>query len=154
MVVSEMNERLSPKKAPPTTIPVMKARFMSVFSAMPAATGTSATMVPTEVPMESEMKQAARKMPASSRLSGSRRSGRVNGPDIFGTLGECACQDENPDHQYDVLVGCADGILQHSLIQAQAFGDAYRIDRGYHESNRDGDFIEVVYNDGGHQIQA
>lgn len=62
MVVSEMNERLSPKKAPPTTIPVMKARFMSVFSAMPAATGTSATMVPTEVPMESEMKQAARKM--------------------------------------------------------------------------------------------
>ena len=45
-------------------------------------------------------------------------------------------------------------ILQHSLIQAQGFGDAYRIDRGYHESNRDGDFIEVVYNDGGHQIQA
>ena len=77
MVVSEMNERLSPKKAPPTTIPVMRARFMSVFSAMPAATGTSATMVPTEVPMESEMKQAARKMPASSRLSGSRRSVRL-----------------------------------------------------------------------------
>lgn len=125
---------------------------------MPAATGTSATMVPTEVPMESEMKQAARKMPASSRLSGKQEKrkvdGRVNGPDIFGTLGECACQDENPDHQHDVLVGCADGILQHSLIQAQAFGDAYRIDRGYHESNRDGDFIEVVYNDGGHQIQA
>ena len=35
------------------------------------------SMVPTEVPMESEMKQAARKMPASSRLSGSRRSVRL-----------------------------------------------------------------------------
>ena len=67
IVVSEMNERLSPKKAPPTTIPAMKARFISVLSAMPATTGTNATMVPTEVPMESEMKQAARKMPASSR---------------------------------------------------------------------------------------
>ena len=33
-------------------------------------------MVPTEVPMESEMKQAARKMPASSRWSGRRRSVR------------------------------------------------------------------------------
>ena len=76
IVVSEMNERLSPKKAPPTTIPAMKARFISVLSAMPATTGTNATMVPTEVPMESEMKQAARKMPASSRWSGSRRSVR------------------------------------------------------------------------------
>lgn len=108
--------------------------------------------------MESEMKQAARKMPAQQQIVRQQKKrkvdGRVNGPDIFGTLGECACQDENPDHQHDVLVGCADGILQHSLIQAQAFGDAYRIDRGYHESNRDGDFIEVVYNDGGHQIQA
>ena len=46
-------------------------------------------------------------------------------PDIFGALGECACQDENPDHQHDILVGCADGILQHSLIQAQAL-DVYK----------------------------
>ena len=43
----------------PVSYTHLKARFMSVFSAMPAATGTSATMVPTEVPMESEMKQAA-----------------------------------------------------------------------------------------------
>ena len=35
------------------------------------ATGVSATIVPTLVPIEREMKQAAMKMPASSRLSGS-----------------------------------------------------------------------------------
>ena len=75
MVVSEMNERLSPKKAPPTTIAVMKPMFMPVFSAMPAMTGTKATTVPTEVPMDKEMKQAATKNPAKSRLPG--RSWRV-----------------------------------------------------------------------------
>ena len=72
IVVSEMNERLSPKKAPPTTMATMKGRDTSVFSARPMATGASATMVPTEVPTEMEMKQAARKMPANSSWSGRR----------------------------------------------------------------------------------
>ena len=80
--------------------------------------------------------------------------GCINGPDIFGALGECACQDENPDHQHDILVGCADGILQHALVQAQPFGDAYCINRRCHESNRDGDFIKIIYDDRCHQIQA
>ena len=80
--------------------------------------------------------------------------GCINGSDIFGALGECACQDENPDHQHDILVGCADGILQHALVQAQSFGDAYCINRRCHESNRDGDFIKIIYDDRCHQIQA
>ena len=63
-VVSEMNERLSPKKAPPTIIAVMKDWPIPVSAAMPVAMGTRATMVPTEVPMAMEMKQAARKKPA------------------------------------------------------------------------------------------
>lgn len=74
MVVSEIKERLSPKKAPPTTIPTMKARFMSVFSAMPTTTGTNATIVPTEVPIEMDIKQAAKKTPANKRLSGNKWS--------------------------------------------------------------------------------
>ena len=72
MVVSEMKERLSPKKAPPTMIAVMKgvltnapeAPVRASSSAIPAATGTRATMVPTLVPIDMEMKQAARKSPA------------------------------------------------------------------------------------------
>ena len=41
-----------------------------VFSASPTATGVSATIVPTLVPIDRDMKQAAMKIPASSRLSG------------------------------------------------------------------------------------
>lgn len=76
MVVSEMNERLSPKKAPPTTIPMSHASFIVVCSASPAATGPRATIVPTEVPTESDTKQAARKSPAGSSEPGSRWSVR------------------------------------------------------------------------------
>ena len=63
-VVSEIKDRLSPKKAPPTMMAVMKGMLMPASAAMPEAMGTSATMVPTEVPMAMEMKQAARKRPA------------------------------------------------------------------------------------------
>ena len=72
-----MKERLSPKKEPPTTIAVIKARLISVLAAMPAATGARATMVPTDVPMESEIKQEARNTPASSRFSGSSQRVRL-----------------------------------------------------------------------------
>ena len=71
-VVSEMNERLSPKNDPPTTTAVIMATLVSVVWAMPAAMGTRATMVPTLVPMLSEMKQAATKSPARSILPGRR----------------------------------------------------------------------------------
>lgn len=74
IVVSEMNERLSPKKAPPTTMAVSQASFMPVSPARPAATGTSATTVPTEVPIENETKHEARNSPAGRRLPGSRWS--------------------------------------------------------------------------------
>ena len=74
MVVSEINDRLSPKKAPPTTMAASHASFSPVSAARPAATGTSATTVPTEVPTEKETKQAARKSPAGSRFPGSRWS--------------------------------------------------------------------------------
>ena len=71
MVVSEMNDRLSPKKAPPTTTAVIMGREHPVCWATPRATGVRATMVPTEVPTLREMKQAARNSPGSSQLSGS-----------------------------------------------------------------------------------
>ena len=71
MVVSDINDRLSPKSDPPTTTATINGSAISVRSASPTATGVSATMVPTLVPIDNEMKQAARKMPANSKLSGS-----------------------------------------------------------------------------------
>ena len=70
IVVSEMNERLSPKKEPPTTMAVMNAVEIPVSAAMPVATGVRATIVPTLVPTDMEMKQDARKSPANSSLPG------------------------------------------------------------------------------------
>lgn len=54
MVVSEMNDRLSPKKEPPTTMATMKGRSIPALCANPVATGVRATIVPTPVPIESE----------------------------------------------------------------------------------------------------
>ena len=59
-----MNERLSPKNAPPTTIATSHAVSQLSFVARAVTTGVSATIVPTDVPMESDMKQAAMNMPA------------------------------------------------------------------------------------------
>src|SRR5574344_2479208 len=70
IVVSEINERLSPKKAPPTTIAVIRGIFAPVEWARHAAMGVSATIVPTLVPIESEIKQAAINSPARSILPG------------------------------------------------------------------------------------
>ena len=71
IVVSEMNERLSPKKAPPTIMAVIIGVESPVWVAMPVAMGTNATIVPTEVPMDIEMKQAARNSPARMSFPGS-----------------------------------------------------------------------------------
>ena len=70
IVVSEMKDRLSPKNEPPTTMAMTIAKSAPVCEATPAAIGVRATMVPTEVPIDNDMKHAARKSPASSICSG------------------------------------------------------------------------------------
>ena len=70
IVVSEMKERLSPKREPPTTKATRRGSDVSVDCAIPVAMGVSATMVPTLVPMEREIKQAPRNRPAISICSG------------------------------------------------------------------------------------
>ena len=70
MVVSEIKDRLSPKKAPPTISPVSIANERPDWPAIPDAIGTRATTVPTLVPMDIEMKHDARNSPASSHLPG------------------------------------------------------------------------------------
>ena len=63
-------DRLSPNMAPLTTTPSIRASGIPVLSAIPTATGAKATIVPTDVPTEMDMKQAARKIPAANRLPG------------------------------------------------------------------------------------
>ena len=74
MVVSEIMERLSPNIAPPTTEPRQSPSEIPTLSVSPIAIGARATMVPTEVPMEIEMKHATRKSPQTSRFAGTNAS--------------------------------------------------------------------------------
>ena len=66
MVVSEIIDRLSPNMAPPTMAPRHSAPASSVLSATPQAMGASAAMVPTDVPIEMEMKHAIRNKPGNT----------------------------------------------------------------------------------------
>ena len=70
MVVSDIKERLSPKKAPPVTAAIIIGRDIPDSSHIPVAIGTSATTVPTEVPMQMEIIAAARKTPGRSISAG------------------------------------------------------------------------------------
>ena len=70
MVVSEINERLSPKSEPPTMTAVSSGTLEPVELATPAAMGVRATMVPTLVPTDMDTKHAARKRPARIILPG------------------------------------------------------------------------------------
>ncbi len=74
MVVSEINDRLSPKKAPPITAATYMAVGAPAAPAISAARGARATTVPTEVPTDSDMKHAARNMPGNSICGGNTRS--------------------------------------------------------------------------------
>ena len=69
-MVSEIKERLSPNMAPLTTTALISAGEMPVCAARPAATGVSATIVPTEVPTETDMTHAAKNTPAANTLPG------------------------------------------------------------------------------------
>ena len=70
IVVSDINDRLSPNIAPLTTTPNISASGIPVLLAMPTATGDKATIVPTDVPTDMEIKQAAINTPAASKLPG------------------------------------------------------------------------------------
>ena len=76
MVVSLMTDRLSPKKAPPTTAAATTGSVIVVASAKPVAIGISATIVPTLVPIQIEVRHAAMNRPANAKLVGRMRSVR------------------------------------------------------------------------------
>ena len=66
MVVSEIIERLSPNIAPDTTAPRHRGRVKSVASLIPTAMGARATIVPTDVPIDMEIKQPIKNRPSTA----------------------------------------------------------------------------------------
>lgn len=70
MVVSEINDRLSPKYAPPRTMATKNGRLSPVLSDNDTANGVKATTVPTDEPMDRDMKQATINIPAGINSRG------------------------------------------------------------------------------------
>ena len=70
IVVSEMNERLSPNMAPPTTTPTQKGSERPPFCETAQAIGARTEIVPTLVPIAMEIRQAIRKSPGTANLPG------------------------------------------------------------------------------------
>ena len=70
IVVSEMKDRLSPNMAPPMTEPMHKGREKPDTSDTATAMGVMRVMVPTEVPMAVDTKQAATNSTAAEAQAG------------------------------------------------------------------------------------
>ena len=71
MVVSEMIDRLSPNIAPPRTAPSTTTRSRPEASATPSAIGTTAAIVPMDVPIASEISAASTNRPGRISPGGS-----------------------------------------------------------------------------------
>ena len=69
-MVSEIKDRLSPNMAPPITEPTHSAREKPDTLDTAAAMGTMSVMVPTEVPMAVDTKQAATNNTATEAQAG------------------------------------------------------------------------------------
>ena len=70
IVVSEINDRLSPNIAPPTTIPTQSASGRSPFWETAQAIGASTEIVPTLVPIAMEIRQAITNNPGIANFPG------------------------------------------------------------------------------------
>ena len=74
IVVSEIKERLSPNMAPPITEATQNARLNPDAVETAAAIGVRSVMVPTEVPIATDTKQATTNSTATENLAGIRLS--------------------------------------------------------------------------------
>ena len=76
MVVSEMNERLSPNMAPPMTLATHSGRLKPDADDTATAMGVISVMVPTDVPMASDTKQLTTNSTATANCTGTTESSR------------------------------------------------------------------------------
>lgn len=114
-------------------------------------------MVPTEVPTASEMKQATRKSPPTSRLGGDESEGeldgRVDGAHRLGGAGEGSGEDEDETHHHDVDVAHAVGEEFDLAAQRRLVAEEERGGGGDEEGDGHGDLVEVAGDDGEPEIK-
>ena len=77
IVVSDTIDRLSPNIAPQTTAAMQIARGKPAVCAIPAPIGANAAIVPTEVPIDVDIKQAMMKRPTTANFPGSMDKNRL-----------------------------------------------------------------------------
>ena len=94
IVVSDINDRLSPKKEPPTTTATNIGMLPPISPAIPIATGVRATTVPTDVPTAIEIKQAAKKSPGIKYPAGNTLSVKLTVASVAPTF--CASMANAP----------------------------------------------------------
>ena len=71
IVVSEIIDKLSPNIPPPTMAPTTSATSIPVACATPSPTGVKAVIVPTDVPIETEINPAIMNSPTTTKWGGS-----------------------------------------------------------------------------------
>ena len=70
IVVSEINDKLSPNMAPPITDPTQNGKSKPDALETAAAIGTRSVIVPTDVPMATDTKQATTNKTATEKRAG------------------------------------------------------------------------------------
>lgn len=151
IVVSEMNERLSPKKAPPTTMAVSHASFIPVSDESPAATGTqrhdrSHGGADRQGDEAGGQEQSGREQTPRQQVQRQIDRG-IHGTHAPGRLGEGARQYEDPDHQQHVRVGGPGRKAGDPLSEGDTPRDGHGIGRSGNEGYRNGHPVEIA----GHQ---
>ena len=115
MVVSEMNERLSPNIAPPMTDPMHSARWNPDAFATATAMGTISVIVPQDVPMAVETKHETTNRTATANRAGDMRKHEICDRFCAASAHDAdehtGCQ-KDQDHRHDILVADA---LCHDL---------------------------------------
>ena len=80
--------------------------------------------------------------------------GSINGSHGFCRLGKGSGKDKYPNHQHDVGISGSRRVLQDAVVQRKPFGCGDGINRSYQERHGYGNFVKVVDDDGGYQVQA
>ena len=78
----------------------------------------------------------------------------IDGSHLLGTLRKGSCQNEYPHHQHDIFIGSSYRELIDALFQIQSPCDGDGIARRDEEGHRYRNFVEIVHQDGGDQIEA
>ena len=124
MVVSEIMDRLSPNMAPQATAAMQITTSKPVAWLMDTAKGARAEMVPTEVPMEIDTKQAIRNRPATANWLGRKVRNRytvLSAPPAAEIAPEKAPAARNTKHMVKMFSSATPVAITFSLALKSSF---------------------------------